>query len=78
MKTEAIRKNAVKRNDFDREKLLIIFTMACMAGLGTVLLFSGLMGIEIIEHNFSAFVGLVTGLTGLYFGAILLFQTENK
>ena len=77
MNTNAVRKNEVKRSGFDMEKVFIILTMACMADFGTILLICGLLEVELLRYGFGTFVGLVTGLTGLYFGLMLLFQYEK-
>ena len=74
MNTGVVRKNEVKRNGFDMEKLVIVLTMAAMGAFGTVLLICGLLEVELLRFSFGTFIGLVIGLTGLYFGVMLLSQ----
>ena len=77
MNMSMVRKNEVKRNGFDMEKLMIVLTMAAMAGFGTVLLICGLLEVELLRVGFGTFMGLVVGLAGLYFGLILLSQYQK-
>lgn len=77
MNASGVRRHEVKKNGFDMEKIVIILTMACMTALGTVLLLCGLLQIEIVKQDFMTFMGLVAGLSGIYFGLFLLFQDRK-
>lgn len=56
----------------NRELILIMAVMAVMGAIGILTLFGGIMGIAVLEKGVWTVMGMLSGLSGILFGIILL------